>query len=353
MPNGGGPPPALRAEGLTRRYRGAAAVDGLDLEVAEGEFCAVLGASGSGKTTALRLIAGFERPDGGSLALFGRPAAGEGVFVPPDRREVGMVFQDYALFPHMNVAENVAYGLRGEDAAARRERVREALELTGLGGLGGRAVHGLSGGEQQRAALARALAPGPRLLLLDEPFSNLDAGLRSRLRAEVRGIVRRAGATAILVTHEQEEALSLADSVAFMWRGRIEQHGPPEEIYRRPRTLRVAASVGDATVLPSQARGGLARSPFGEHPAPGGDGECAVVIRPEDVRIAAAGEPGVPAEVLDRTFYGHDQVLAVRTADGAELRVRTGPDAPWRPPCRVALRLAREPQVFAGPAAAR
>ena len=353
MPDGGGPPPALRAEGLTRRFGGAAVVDGLDLEVAEGEFCAILGASGSGKTTALRLIAGFERPDGGALALFGRPAAGEGVFVPPDRREVGMVFQDYALFPHMNVAANVAYGLRGGDGATRRERVREALELTGLGGLGERAVHELSGGEQQRAALARALAPRPRLLLLDEPFSNLDAGLRSRLRSEVREIVRRAGATAILVTHEQEEALSLADRVAFMWRGRIEQHGPPEEIYRRPRTLRVAASVGDATVLPSHARGGLARSPFGEHPAPAVDGECAVVIRPEDVRIAAAGEPGVPAEVLDRTFYGHDQVLTVRTESGAELRVRTGPDAPWRPPCRVALRLAREPQVFAGDAAAR
>ena len=348
MPDGGGPP-ALRAEALTRRYGGVAALDGLDLEVAEGEFCAILGASGSGKTTALRLIAGFERPDGGTLELFGRHAAGGGAFAPPEARGVGMVFQDYALFPHMSVAANVAYGLRGVAGGerARRERVREALELTGLDGLDGRGVHELSGGEQQRAALARALAPGPRLLLLDEPFSNLDAGLRSRLRAEVRAIVRRAGATAILVTHEQEEALSLADRVAFMWRGRIEQHGPPEEIYRSPRTLRVAASVGDATVLPSRARGGLARSPFGDHPAPCGDGECAVVIRPEDVRIAASGEAGVPAEVLDRTFYGHDQVLTVRTDGGTELRVRTGPDAPWRPPGRVALRLAREPRVFA------
>ena len=341
--------PALRAAGLSRHYHGVTAVDDFTLEVEAGEFCAILGPSGSGKTTVLRLIAGFERPDGGTLELFGRPTAGGGTFVAPDRRDVGMVFQDYALFPHMNVAENVAYGLRGgvRSGRDRRERVREVIELTGLGGLEQRSVHELSGGEQQRAALARALAPGPRMLLLDEPFSNLDAGLRGRLRLEVREIVRRAGATAILVTHEQEEALSLADRVAFMWRGRVEQSGTPEAIYREPRTLRIATSIGDAMVLPARASGGLVRSPFGDHPAPAGAGECAVVIRPEDVWIGDAGESGVPGEVLDRTFYGHDQVLRVRTRDGADLRVRVGAGPEYERLGRVTLRLRREPQVFA------
>jgi iron(III) transport system ATP-binding protein len=340
------PEPALRATGLSRHYRGVTAVDDFTLEVEAGEFCAILGPSGSGKTTALRLIAGFERPDGGTLELFGQPTAGGSTFVPPERRDVGMVFQDYALFPHMNVAENVAYGLRGglRSGRERQGRVRDVLELTGLAGLGTRSVHELSGGEQQRAAVARALAPGPRLLLLDEPFSNLDAGLRARLRLEVREIVRRAGATAILVTHEQEEALSLADRVAFMWGGRVEQSGTPEQIYLEPETLRVAQSIGDAMVLRARAADGRVRTPFGEHAAPAEAGRCAVVIRPEDVLI---GESGVHAEVLGREFYGHDQVLAVRVNDGTELRVRVGPGEDYARLGRVALRLRREPQVFA------
>ena len=339
---------ALRADGLARRYRGVEALADFTLDVEAGEFCALLGPSGSGKTTALRLIAGFERPDAGTLALFGEPTAGGGTFVPPDRRAVGMVFQDYALFPHMNVAENVAYGLRGGTASGRerRERVAEVLDLTGLAALATRGVHELSGGEQQRAALARALAPGPRMLLLDEPFSNLDAGLRERLRLEVREIIRAAGATAILVTHEQEEALSLADRVAFMWRGRIEQAAPPETIYREPLTLRVATSVGDAITLPARASAGSVRSPFGEHPAPPGAAECVVVVRPEDVAVAPAGAPGVPAEVVARTFYGHDQMLAVRTREGVDLRVRVGASDEHARPGPVALSLRREPRVF-------
>lgn len=342
-------PPALRARGLSRRYGGITAVADFSLEVRPGEFCAILGPSGSGKTTALRLIAGFERPDGGTLDLFGERAAGPSRFVPPDRRDVGMVFQDYALFPHMNVAENVAYGLRGgtRSGRERRERVSEVLDLTGLGALAERSVHELSGGEQQRAALARALAPGPRMLLLDEPFSNLDASLRERLRAEVREIVRRAGATAILVTHEQEEALSLADRVAFMWRGRVEQSGTPQAIYREPRTLHIATSVGDAMVLPALARDGRVRSPFGEHAAPAGASECAVVIRPEDVRVGDHDDPGVPGEVVARTFYGHDQVLLVRTAAGADVRVRVGSDEAYERLGSVRLSLRREPRVFA------
>ena len=346
MPDG---PPALRAAGLSRHYGRVTAVEDFSLEVEAGEFCAILGPSGSGKTTALRLIAGFERPDGGTLELFGEPTAGGSTFVPPDRRDVGMVFQDYALFPHMNVAENVAYGLRGGTRSGRdrRHRVREVLDLTGLTDLAERSVHELSGGEQQRAALARALAPGPRMLLLDEPFSNLDASLRQRLRVEVREIIRRAGATAILVTHEQEEALSLADRVAFMWQGRVEQSGTPERIYREPETLHIATSIGDAIVLPCRARNGRVRSPFGEHAAPPDAAECVVVIRPEDVRIGGAGDPGVPGEVLGRTFYGHDQMLRVRTQAGDDLSVRVGSDERYERLGAVTLSLRREPRVFA------
>ncbi len=334
--------PALRARRLGRSFGGVRALDRFDLDVAPGELCVVLGASGSGKTTALRLIAGFEQPDSGVIELFGERVAGEGVFTPPERRGVGMVFQDYALFPHLSVADNVAYGLpRGE---RREARVREVLELTGLTGLGARAVHDLSGGEQQRTALARALAPHPRLLLLDEPFSNLDPALRARVRGELREILRRAGATAILVTHDQEEALSIADRIAFLWEGRVEQHAAPQEIYLRPATLRVAESIGDAIVLRLPAADDLVRTPLGDLPAPSGASRCAVVIRPEDVLLR---ESGTPAEVCGHEFYGHDQMLHVRLAGGEELRVRVGPGEEFARLDRVALQLRRPPAVFA------
>ena len=334
--------PALRARGLACSFDDVRALDGLDLEVAAGELCVVLGASGSGKTTALRLIAGFERPDEGVIELFGERVAGEGAFVPPERRGVGMVFQDYALFPHLSVADNVAYGLpRRTD---RESRVREVLELTGLGGLGARAVHDLSGGEQQRTALARALAPRPRLLLLDEPFSNLDPSLRARVRGELREILRRAGTTTILVTHDQEEALSIADRVAFLWAGRVEQCGTPQQIYLEPGTLHVAESIGDAIVLRLPAVNGSVRTPFGDLPAPPDASRCAVVIRPEDVLLR---EQGTPAEVCGHEFYGHDQVLHVRLAGGEELRVRVGPGEEFGRLDRVALQLRRPPAVFA------
>ena len=335
-------PPALRARGLACRFDGVRALNGLDLEVAAGELCVVLGASGSGKTTALRLIAGFERPDEGVIELFGERVAGDGTFVPPERRGVGMVFQDYALFPHFSVAENVAYGLPRSEA--RDQRVREVLELTGLEGLGTRAVHDLSGGEQQRTALARALAPRPRLLLLDEPFSNLDPSLRARVRGELREILRRAGTTTILVTHDQEEALSIADRVAFLWEGRVEQYDTPQQIYLAPGTLHVAESIGDAIVLRLPAANGSVRTPFGDLPAPPEASRCAVVIRPEDVLLR---EQGTPAEVCGHEFYGHDQMLHVRLAGGEALRVRVGPGEEFGRLDRVALQLRRPPAVFA------
>ncbi|MEX2373679.1 MAG: ABC transporter ATP-binding protein, partial [Dehalococcoidia bacterium] len=228
---------------------------------------------------------------------------------------------DYALFPHMSVAENVAYGL--PKSAGRPQRVREVLELTRLAGLGDRDVHALSGGEQQRVALARALAPGPRILLLDEPFSNLDQSLRARVRGELREIVKRAGATAILVTHDQEEALSIADRVAFMWRGRVEQVATPDEIYTTPATVHAADFIGDANILRMRAEDGVVRLPFGDLEAPPGVTDVAVVIRPEDVQILPGGVYG---QVVAREYYGHDQVLHVRLEEaGIDLRVRVAP----------------------------
>ena len=337
--------PAVAAQGLRLSFGEVVAVADLTLEVYERELFVLLGPSGCGKTTTLRLIAGFERPQGGALRLHGRAVAGPDAFVPPERRGVGMVFQDYALFPHMTVAENVGYGLpRDEDRAGR---VREALSLTGLGGLGARSVHELSGGEQQRVALARALAPRPPLLLLDEPFSNLDPALRTRMRNELREIVKRAGATAILVTHDQEEALSVADRVGFMWRGRIEQVGRPDDLYGSPATLNAARFIGDANVLSFDAEGGRVRTPFGDFDAPAGAVRCAVVVRPEDLQVLAGGTAG---EVVGREYYGHDQVLHVQLREGPALRVRLAPHERLGGAGPITLGLRRAPLVFAADA---
>ncbi|MCK9495885.1 MAG: ABC transporter ATP-binding protein [Dehalococcoidia bacterium] len=311
-------PVAVSADGLACRLGNVEAVRDLTLQVMEGELFAILGPSGSGKTTALRLIAGFEAPTAGTLSLFGEEVASASHMVPPEKRRVGMVFQDYALFPHLRVAENVAYGL--PRSADRDARVREVLELTRLGGMGDRDIHQLSGGEQQRVALARALAPEPRIILLDEPFSNLDQSLRAHVRAEVREILKHAGATAILVTHDQEEALSIADRVAFMWGGRVEQVGTPDEVYSRPATLHTAEFIGDANVLHLPVEDGRVAFPFGDLPAPEGARQAVVIVRPEDLQIQPAGVYG---HVVAREYYGHDQVLHVRLEEfGLLLRVR-------------------------------
>ncbi len=314
-------PIAVRADHVACRLGDVEAVRDLSFEVYAGELFAILGPSGSGKTTALRLIAGFEQPTAGTLSLFDEEVASATRLLPPEKRRVGMVFQDYALFPHMSVAENVAYGL--PKSASRSERVAEVLELTRLGGMGDRDVHQLSGGEQQRVALARALAPEPRLILLDEPFSNLDQSLRARVRGEVREILKRAGATAIMVTHDQEEALSIADRVAFMWGGRVEQVGTPDEIYTAPATVHAAEFIGDANILRVPVQDGMVHLPFGNLPAPAGARQAEVIIRPEDIQVLPGGVFG---HVVSREYYGHDQVLHVRLDEsGFELRVRVAP----------------------------
>ena len=239
----------LLLDGVSKRFSPTdpPAVDGLSLRVAEGEILALLGPSGCGKTTTLRLIAGLENPDAGTITLRGQVVAGPGRAVPAEERGIGIVFQDYALFPHLTVADNVAFGL---PRAARRSRVEPVLDLVGLGGFGPRYPHELSGGQQQRVALARALAPAPALMLLDEPFSNLDADLRAQMRDEVERILRTSGTTAVFVTHDQEEAFTLADRVGVLQAGRMEQLAPPQELYHRPATRFVAAFVGAADFLP-------------------------------------------------------------------------------------------------------
>ena len=257
--------PMIELRRVAKRFGHVEAVRDADLAVQRGELLAVLGPSGCGKTTMLRLVAGFEEPDAGEVRVDDRVVAGSG-WVPPERRHVGMVFQDYALFPHLSVADNVGYGLPRRGRVAR---VAEVLDLVGLGGLERRHPHELSGGQQQRVALARALAPQPAVVLLDEPWSNIDPLLRGAMRDDIARILRTAGVTVVLVTHDQEEAFSLADRIALMDAGRIAQVGTPEEMYYRPASRRVAEFVGATNFVAAGRRGARAC----RHPA--ANGKCA------------------------------------------------------------------------------
>ncbi len=305
----------IRLDGVTKRFGDVTAVNGASLCVDRGEIVALLGPSGCGKTTLLRLVAGFERPDAGTVETAGHVVADPSTWVPPERRRIGMVFQDYALFPHLTVAENVGFGL---PRRARATRVGELLEVVGLAELGGRYAHELSGGQQQRVALARALAPSPEVVLLDEPWSNVDPFLRESLRTEVVEIVRSVGVTGILVTHDREEAFSLADRVALMRDGTILQEGTAEELYYAPATRWAAEFVGAANVLHGRIERGLVTTALGSFPANGGGGEAdaEVVLRPELIELAP--DPAGTAEVVGREFRGHDVFYRV-LLDGIEL----------------------------------
>jgi iron(III) transport system ATP-binding protein len=324
----------VRLSGVSRSYGPVRAVKDLDLAVTRGEILALLGPSGCGKTTTLRLIAGFESPGSGTVEVDGRTVTGPGINVPPEKRRVGMVFQDYALFPHLSVEQNVAYGLPG--GKKRKRRVAEVLALAHLDGLGGRMPHELSGGQQQRVALARALAPEPAVVLLDEPFSNLDASLRARVRSEMREILRDAGATAVFVTHDQEEALSLADEVAVMMDGVVVQSAPPETLYHHPATREVASFVGEANFIPGTVENGHVSCALGDIPILGdGEGEVEVMLRPEALVLRAL--PNGQATVEDREFYGHDQLLKLRLDSGGTLRARLVGGPGFGPGERVAV----------------
>ena len=334
---------AVRCEGIRKHYGTLCAVDGVSLALARGHILALLGPSGCGKTTILRLLAGLEEPEAGTIEIGGRLVAGPGVYVPPERRRVGMVFQDYALFPHLTVADNVGYGLgRGE---ARGARVGELLGLVGLAGLGARLPHELSGGQQQRVALARALAPRPEIVLLDEPFSNLDAALRGRLRREVQDILRAAGASAVFVTHDQEEALSLADEVALLLDGRIEQVAPPETLYLHPATRAAAAFLGDADWLPGHAAGGLVDCALGVLSSPGAaPGAVDVLLRPEAVALTPDGS--APHRIVRREYLGREVLVTVRLASGDLVRSRLLPQTPAAVGDRVRVEVAGPVAVF-------
>ncbi|MDC0710826.1 ABC transporter ATP-binding protein [Stigmatella sp. ncwal1] len=348
--------PLLSLDQVTLRYTagGTAAVDGLCLELAPGETLALVGPSGCGKTTTLRLVAGFERPDTGTVTLEDRLLSGPGAFLPPDQRRVGMVFQDFALFPHLSVLDNVTFGL---DALPRREQVTRAramLELFGLGGFEARMPHTLSGGQQQRVALARALAPGPRVLLLDEPFSSLDAALRATTRSEVRRVLKSLETAVVLVTHDQQEAMAFADRLAVMRAGKVEQAGTPEVVYTTPRSAFVAWFLGGTNLVPGSAFGNGARTALGILPLQGeAKGPVLLSLRPESLRLvpdkdAVAVGGALRAEVLSREFQGHGVEFTVGCA-GMELTVRGGPEALLRPGDRVRLEVVGKAVVLEDP----
>jgi len=329
----GTPAPFLRIERLTRRFGGFVALDGVDLEIGRGEFFALLGGSGSGKSTLLRCLAGLIEPDGGRILLDGQDMAG----VPPHDRPVNMMFQSYALFPHMDVARNIAYGLRMEGAprAAIRERVREMLALVRLEGLGARRPSELSGGQRARVALARALAKRPKLLLLDEPLSALDKNLRESMQFELQRIQESTGTTFVIVTHDQEEAMTMATRLAVMDHGALVQVGTPGEVYEFPNSRFTADFLGTANILEAvvQPGGGIACTAppcdirfEGEPPLPPGS-RVFVAVRPERMRIARipAGTPHGPnslvGRVRDIAYFGDFFVFHVALEGGGEVRV--------------------------------
>jgi iron(III) transport system ATP-binding protein len=305
---------ALDARGLGYRYGAVVAVDHADIAVPRGALVALLGPSGCGKTTTLRLIAGLDTGEG-TIDIDGVRVSGGRHAVAPEARGVGLVFQDSVLFPHLDIGANVAYGLRGP---AKDRDAGQMLELLGIAHLARRMPHEVSGGEQQRAALARTLAPRPSLVLLDEPFAHLDASLREQVRDEMLRAIARTGTSALLVTHDQAEALAIADRIVVMNRGRIHQHGTPEEVYRHPVDRFTASFVGRSTLIPAKMTGpGEARSAFGDlcvdMDTP--PGERLAVLRPESVRIAE-GDAGVAGRVVRTSFRGADRSVRVELTDG-------------------------------------
>jgi iron(III) transport system ATP-binding protein len=317
-----GGPLALVLERVTKRYGRMVAASALDLAASPGELVTLIGPSGCGKSTTLRLVAGLERPDEGTIRIAGDVVADRRHFVAPERRRVGLVFQDHALFPHLTVAQNVAFGLDKLPRTDRRARVGEVLELVRLGHLAGRYPHELSGGEQQRVALARALAPQPAVVLLDEPFSSLDESLRAQVRADTVAVLRETGTTAMLVTHDQTEALSVGDRVVVMRDGVIEQADTPEKVFEQPASRFVASFMGDADFLPARVHDALLTCEIGVvSTVPGWahcDVEVDVVLRPHEVALEL--DPGADAHVVAVEYHGAFVLHTVRLASGHTLR---------------------------------
>ena len=321
---------------LSKSYSGGQypAVAKLSLEVRRGEMLALLGPSGCGKTTLLRMIAGFEIPDEGSIVIDGQQVVDEQHWLKPEQRNVGFVFQDYALFPHLDVMQNVLFGLSHLPKKQRQQRAESILDIVGLRIFSHRYPHQLSGGQQQRVALARALAPAPSVVLLDEPFSNLDAALRGSTRAEVRRILHETGTTGILVTHDQEEAMTFADRLAVMRMGQLEQLGSPEAVYHSPRTAFVASFLGKTNLLRGQAERDTAHTTLGTLPLSRRvEGSVLLSLRPEDLRFSP--DQGVAVEVISREFKGHDLTYTCQLQRSDDKNkhsfiVQTGPECAVR-----------------------
>jgi len=309
----------LEVENLRHAYGRHEVVAGLSFSLARGAIGCLLGPSGCGKTTVLRCIAGFEAIREGEIRLAGRTVSAAGVMVPPEQRRIGMVFQDYALFPHLAVADNIAFGLHDTRREERAARVRELAELVGLSAALDKYPHEISGGQQQRVALARALAPRPELLLLDEPFSNLDIDLRERLSLEVREIIKASGATAVLVTHDQQEAFAMADDIGVLHRGRIQQWDSAYNLYHRPANRFVADFVGQGVFLPATPRSaGQLEIELGVlQGESGGNGELEVLLRPDDV--VHDDDAPTRAEVVHKAFRGAEILYTLRLASGRKV----------------------------------
>jgi iron(III) transport system ATP-binding protein len=309
----------LEVENLRHAYGEHEVVAGLSFALARGAIGCLLGPSGCGKTTVLRCIAGFESIQEGEIRLAGHLVSGAGVMVPPEKRRVGMVFQDYALFPHLAVAANIAFGLHAAAPQTRAARVRELAELVGLSAVLDKYPHEISGGQQQRVALARALAPRPELLLLDEPFSNLDVDLRERLSLEVRDIIKASGATAVLVTHDQQEAFAMADEIGVLHQGHIQQWDSPYNLYHRPANRFVADFVGQGVFLPARvSAAGRIEIELGvlKGNSPGGK-DVEVLLRPDDVVHDDAAP--TQAEVVHKAFRGAEILYTLRLASGRKV----------------------------------
>lgn len=338
----------IQLKSVSKHYGTLAAVSHLSLEIGAGRVLALLGASGCGKTTTLRLMAGLEAPDSGEVWLNGRRVAGGRDWIPPEERSVGLVFQDYALFPHLTVEANIAFPLNRMTNKARQTRIQEMLELVGLAGLGKRYPHQLSGGQQQRVALARALAPAPAVLLLDEPFSNLDAALRKSTREDIYRVLQATQTTTVFVTHDQSEAFGLADRIGVMAEGILEQIGTPRDLYDNPATPQLALFLGEANLLKGKAHQDWVETPLGNLPLRRPQqGQVKVYIRPENV-ILVNPEAGKPAHVERIHYYGSYQDVWVRLLDGTSLHLHLHPSHNLN--LQDSIHLAVRDQVVAFPA---
>lgn len=340
----------LELSGVVQRYGKHIAVDGVGFQLAAGRIACLLGPSGCGKTSLLRCIAGFEDIVSGEIRLHGERVAAPGFSLAPEKRRIGMVFQDYALFPHLSVARNIAFGLDRRQHAANARRVDELLATIGLTGQGDKFPHQLSGGQQQRVALARALAPRPELVLLDEPFSNLDVDMRERLSLEVRDILKREGSTALLVTHDQHEAFALADDIGVMQNGRIRQWDTPAQLYRQPANRFVAGFIGGGTLLPAivGAAGHLCCSfgtvsPAAPVAAPAGT-HVDLLLRPDDIHA----DPLSPLQctIRQRAFRGADILYTLRLPDGCEIPALLPANQDYPAGASIGIRLAPQHSII-------